>query len=50
MAELKYEITAQIGVLSERSGWTKELNIDVYKRQVSGGCGGLRERGGQPVP
>ena len=27
MAELKYEITAQIGVLSERSGWTKELNM-----------------------
>ncbi|MBQ6000994.1 MAG: hypothetical protein IJL15_05660 [Clostridia bacterium] len=26
MAELKYEITAQIGVLSERAGWTKELN------------------------
>ena len=27
MDELKYEITAQIGVLSERSGWTKELNM-----------------------
>lgn len=28
MAELKYEITKQIGVLSESSrGWTKELNM-----------------------
>ena len=27
MAELKYEITAQIGTLSERSGWSKELNM-----------------------
>ena len=28
MAELKYEITEKIGVLSENSkGWTKELNL-----------------------
>ena len=27
MPEFKYEITAQLGVLSERSGWTKELNL-----------------------
>ena len=27
MPEFKYEITAQIGTLSERSGWTKELNL-----------------------
>ena len=28
MAELKYEITKHIGVLSESSrGWTKELNM-----------------------
>ena len=26
MAELKYEITERIGTLSERAGWTKELN------------------------
>ena len=27
MAEIKYEITEEIGILSERSGWTKELNL-----------------------
>ncbi|MBC8536621.1 YdbC family protein [Feifania hominis] len=27
MAEIKYEITEEIGILSERSGWTKELNM-----------------------
>ena len=27
MAELIYELTALIGTLSERSGWTKELNM-----------------------
>lgn len=26
MAEIKYEITERIAVLSEKSGWTKELN------------------------
>ena len=27
MAELQYEITERIAVLSEKSGWTKELNL-----------------------
>ena len=27
MAEFKYDIVQEIGVLSERSGWTKELNL-----------------------
>ena len=42
MAEIKYEITEELAVLSESSrGWTKELNMvswndreDVYKRQI----------------
>ena len=27
MAEFKYDIVQEIGVLSECSGWTKELNL-----------------------
>ena len=27
MAELKYEITEHLGVLSQRTGWSKELNL-----------------------
>jgi len=26
VAEIKYEVTERIAVLSEKSGWTKELN------------------------
>ncbi|MDP4151814.1 MAG: PC4/YdbC family ssDNA-binding protein [Bacillota bacterium] len=27
MAELKYDVVKEIGVLSEKAGWTKELNL-----------------------
>ncbi len=27
MAEFTYEVTEEIGILSERTGWTKELNL-----------------------
>lgn len=27
MAELKFDVTEEIGVLSEKGGWTKELNL-----------------------
>lgn len=27
MPELKYEVTEEFGVLSEKNGWTRELNL-----------------------
>lgn len=35
MADIKYEITKEIAVLSENAnGWTKELNIDELKGKL----------------
>lgn len=35
MAELKYEITEKIGVLSENAkGWTKELNMVSWNEKI----------------